>query len=214
VIEIGPGIGVLTKPLCDMCQQVVAVELDRRFVEVLASVAPSAKVVRADVLKADVGKILANMDEPRCIVSNMPYNITGPLLGKVCECRGLIRNAVLMMQKEVGERVLARAGTPERGALSVSMQLQFDIKKVCDARAGAFLPPPKVDSVVLDFTPKRSEYDVDLVLSVVRAGFTHPRKTLANNLSEKYDRRRIALAEHVRPHQLANEEWVSLAGRL
>ncbi len=190
------------------------VELDKRFVEVLGSVAPNARIVQADVLKTDVRGLLTGMGEPRCIVSNMPYNITGPLLGKVSECRGVFRNAVLMMQKEVGERVLAKAGSSERGALSVSMQLQFSIEKVCDAKAGAFLPPPKVDSIVLDFTPTDPDYDLDRVLKVVRAGFTQPRKTLANNLTEKYDRTKTGLAANIRPHQLTNEEWVSLAERL
>lgn len=214
MLEIGPGIGVLTKPLCEVCDNVVVVELDKRFVEVLGSVAPSARVIQADVLKTDIRSLIQEMPEPRCIVSNMPYNITGPLLGKVSECRGLFRNAVLMMQKEVGNRVLAKPGSSERGALSVSMQLQFKIEKVCDAKAGAFVPPPKVDSIVLDFTPTASGAELDKVLAVVRAGFTQPRKTLANNLAEKYDRTKIGLAGNIRPHQLTNAEWVALADRL
>ncbi len=214
MLEIGPGVGVLTKPLFEVCEDVVVVELDKRFVEVLGSVVPAAQIVQADALKTNLRELLTEMREPRCIVSNMPYNITGPLLGKVCECRGLFRNAVLMMQKEVGERVLAKPGSSARGALSVSMQLQFDIKKVCDAKAGAFLPPPKVDSIVLDFTPTVPEFDLDKVLRVVRTGFTQPRKTLANNLADKYDKTKIGLPVNIRPHQLTNAEWVALAERL
>ena len=153
----------MTAPLCDVAHDVVAVELDNRFAEVLSSVAPRARVIQQDVLKTDLLALLREMPEPRCIVSNMPYNITGPLLGKVTECSGLIRNAVLMMQKEVGERVLAPAGSSERGSLSVAMQLQFSIEKVCDAKAGAFLPSPRVDSIVLDLTPLETKCDLEKV---------------------------------------------------
>jgi len=221
VLEIGPGAGVLTAPLCDTAERVVAVELDRRMVGVLAEVAPLAEVVEADVLKTDVASILQRLPEPRCVVSNMPYNITGPLLGKVTECRRLFRNAVLMMQKEVGDRVLARAGSSERGSLSVCMQLQFAIEKVCDAPAGAFYPPPKVDSIVLEFVPIEQSFDVDRVIGVVRTGFTQPRKTLANNLSSRLAREKVEalltsmkLDVRVRPHQLTNEQWVALAESL
>lgn len=149
----------------------------------------------------------------------MPYNITGPLLGKFSECKGLYRNAVLMMQKEVGDRILAGPGKSERGSLSVSMQLQFKITKVCDAPAGAFLPPPKVDSVVLDFVPL--PFSDERVLEVVRTGFTQPRKTLANNLQalrvrEEIERaiQSLGLDLRVRPHQLTNEQWVELATKV
>jgi 16S rRNA (adenine1518-N6/adenine1519-N6)-dimethyltransferase len=214
VLEIGPGIGVLTTPLTGACPHVTAVELDPRFVEVLADVAPRASVVRQDALDTDFRALLSPMQPPRCIVSNMPYNITGPLLGKVAECRDLLRSAVLMMQKEVGNRVLAGPGTPDRGSLSVAMQLQFEMTKVCDAKAGAFLPPPKVDSVVLELIPRAEGASLDRVLRVVKAGFTQPRKTLANNLTKEFDRSRIGLPENVRPHQLSNEEWIALAERL
>jgi 16S rRNA (adenine1518-N6/adenine1519-N6)-dimethyltransferase len=212
VLEIGPGPGALTGPLSHAVKSLTVVELDRRFVDVLSELAPGAKIVQSDVLKTDVRALLLELPEPRSIVSNMPYNITGPLLGKVTESRDLFRNAVLMMQKEVGERVLAKPGTPQRGALSVAMQLQFAITKVCDAKAGAFNPPPKVDSIVLEFAP-RGQIDPKVV-AVVHTGFTQPRKTLANNLADKYDRTKIGLPANIRPHQLTNEQWMDLAGRL
>jgi 16S rRNA (adenine1518-N6/adenine1519-N6)-dimethyltransferase len=188
----------------------VAIELDERFVAVLKRVAPCAEVVRSDVLKTDIAAVLAGMDEPRCIVSNMPYNITGPLLGKVSECKSLIKSAVLMIQKEVGARVLAGPGTPDRGALSVSMQLQFSIYKVCDAKAGAFVPPPKVDSVVLEFVPRHEAHDLPKTLAVVKQGFRQPRKALTNNLPAA----KGLVPDKVRPHELTNEQWVELARKL
>jgi 16S rRNA (adenine1518-N6/adenine1519-N6)-dimethyltransferase len=221
VLEIGPGIGVLTVPLTNQARSLIAIELDKRLIEPLQSAVPGAEIVSADVLEVDLAAILKRLPEPRCIVSNMPYNITGPLLGRVAENHGLFRNAVLMMQKEVGERVLARACTPERGSLSVAMQLQFSIKKVCDAKAGAFHPPPKVDSIVLDFTPREHGPHLRRVLDVVKLGFKQPRKTLLNNIGEAHEKPRVkevieglGKEPNVRPHQLTNEEWVALAERL
>ena len=221
MLEIGPGIGVLTAPLTCQASSLIAIELDKRLIEPLQSAVPGAEIVSADVLEVDLAVILKRLPEPRCIVSNMPYNITGPLLGKVAENHVLIRNAVLMMQKEVGERVLAMASTPERGSLSVAMQLQFSIEKVCDAKAGAFHPPPKVDSIVLDFTPREHGPHLRRVLDVVKLGFKQPRKTLLNNLGEAHERPRVkevieglGKEPNVRPHQLTNEEWVALAERL
>jgi 16S rRNA (adenine1518-N6/adenine1519-N6)-dimethyltransferase len=221
VLEIGPGIGVLTAPLARQARELVAIELDKRLIGPLRTTVPMAEVMNADVLEADLAAILNRLPEPRCIVSNMPYNITGPLLGRVAENHRLFRNAVLMMQKEVGERVLAKASTPERGSLSVAMQLQFEVTKVCDAKAGEFYPPPKVDSIVLDFTPREQHPDTSRVLELVRTGFKQPRKTLLNNLLEVHDKSRVvgAIRElgmelNVRPHQLTNEDWIALAERL
>lgn len=214
VLEIGPGAGVLTFALSD--RKLIAVELDPRMIPLLKETAPSARIVEGDALKTDIKGLLRDLPEPRCVVSNMPYNITGPLLAKVTECKSLFRNAVLMMQREVGERILAQPGTPERGALSVSMQLSYAIRKVCDAPAGAFLPPPKVDSVVLDFLP--SVDPPERTIEVVRTGFAQPRKTLANNLLALATRNEIETAldqlkldHRIRPHQLTNDQWIALS---
>ena len=221
MLEIGPGIGVLTAPLSRQCESVLAVELDARMLGPLKRSAPSAEIVCADVLKTDLLALLQRLPEPRSLVSNMPYNITGPLLGKVAECRPLFRNAVLMMQKEVGERVLASAGSSERGSLSVVMQLQFKITKVCDANAHLFEPPPKVDSIVLEFTPLSSVPALESTLKAVKAGFVQPRKTLFNNLAKAFTKEAArgaieaeGLPHNVRPHQVTNEQWIALASRL
>ena len=221
MLEIGPGVGVLTVPLTNQASSLIAIELDKRLIEPLREKIPGAEIVSADVLEVDLAAILKRLPEPRCIVSNMPYNITGPLLGRVAENQGLFRNAVLMMQKEVGERVLAKACTSERGSLSVAMQLQFAIEKVCDAKAGAFHPPPKVDSIVLDFAPREHGPHLRRVLDAVKLGFKQPRKTLLNNLGEAHEKPKVkevieglGKEANVRPHQLTNEEWVALAERL
>ena len=224
MLEVGPGVGALTSALVKSASKVVAIELDERVLAALREVAPDAEVVQADVLKTDLSAILEALPEPRCLVSNMPYSITGPLLTKVAECKGRFRNAVLMIQKEVAQRVLAEAGDSKRGSLSVYLQLQFAITKVCDVPAAAFWPQPKVDSVVLNLVPRETGLD-DMqqgkLFKLVRTGFTQPRKTLVNNLAEDYGKQAVEQAldnlghkRNVRPHQIENKHWIALAEAL
>ncbi len=129
-----------------------------------------------------------------------------------------------MMQKEVGERVLAGEKTSARGSLSVYLQTQFDIRRIAVAPAGAFLPPPKVDSVVLVFVPRDTGMpleDEEWYFKLVRAGFTQPRKTLVNNLTAISGRERVGealeaveLGEKARPQELSLESWRRLAEAL
>src|SRR5690606_33809824 len=121
---------------------------------IAADRAPGVLIRHADALKVDWAEVLASLPQPCGIVSNMPYNITGPLLERVERQAGLIDRAVLMMQREVGAKILAAAGDRARGPISVILQARFEIDLVCRVPAGAFWPPPKVDSVVLEFRPK------------------------------------------------------------
>lgn len=217
ILEIGPGIGVLTKPLSELAERTVAIELDERVLPVVADYAPLAEIIHADALETDWREILSSLPHPAAIVSNMPYNISGPLLTRVASVKGQISRAVLMMQKEVGERVLAPPNDSARGSLSVFLQAQFEITKVCAVPPGSFMPPPKVDSVVLEFIPKpvpdRPEF-----FKFVRGGFQQPRKTLWNNVAsqgmtrDRFDHF-IEATGHpatVRPHQLTLEDWEML----
>lgn len=215
VLEIGPGPATLTPGLCEAVGQVVAVDVDARTVPILAEAAPCAEVLIADVLALDVRALLARLPSPRGIVSNMPYGITGPLLEVVFECADLVQKAVLMMQLEVAERVLARPGTSARGALSVVAQAWFETELVARVPAGAFSPPPKVESAVLELRP-RADRPSDGFRELVRQGFRQPRKTLAGNLGWPTEQAEIRLAEaglppKVRPHQLTGEQWQKLA---
>ncbi|MCX7801300.1 MAG: hypothetical protein N2109_13290, partial [Fimbriimonadales bacterium] len=177
---------------------------------------------RQDALQADWPGLLEALPKPRAIVSNLPYYITGALLQRVAECSCLIERAVLMMQREVAERVRAQPGDSERGSLSVHLQGRFRISKLADAPPGAFLPPPKVSSTVLAFEPRPDPLD-PRVEPLVRLGFSQPRKTLANNLASSGRWRRESVADAlsgaglpagVRPHQLAEGQWLALAARL
>lgn len=219
ILEVGPGPGVLTAQLC-LHAQVTAVEIDPIAVSALSESAPEAKVIPGDALKIDLDSLIQELPEPRAIVSNMPYNITGPLLTRFTEIRHRIELAVLMMQKEVGERVMAPSGNSDFGSLSVFLQSRFRISKVCDAPSGAFFPPPKVESVVLAFQPcGYIPVEIDRAhQQIVRLAFHQPRKTLANNLAGELGRdvvleqlAKLDLPAMIRPHQVSLDQYRELA---
>jgi len=220
VLEIGPGPGILTGPLSDHAS-VVALEVDARMPDLLAESAPAADIRLEDALKVDLGSILDGMPAPRAIVSNLPYYITGPLLERIAQARDRIQCATLMMQREVAQRILAKAGDSERGALSVVLQAQFEIALVCQVPAGAFLPPPKVDSTVLKLTPRIGSGDAAFS-RVVHFGFAQRRKTLANNLIAAYRLPRsevdsileeLGIKPSARAQELDEAAWQRLAER-
>jgi len=213
VLEIGPGPGVLTGPISEMVEKFIALEIDERIPALLAESAPEAEVRLRNALEAPLADVLSELPEPRGIVSNLPYYITGPLLGRIIEARSLWSRAVLMMQREVGVRILAPVGDRDRGALSVMVQARFEVAKVANVPPGAFLPPPKVDSVVLELTPKPEEFP-DKLFDFVHAGFSQPRKTLSNNLAAAGYRKDVVveagLESTIRPHQVELSAWSRL----
>lgn len=213
--EVGPGPGVLTHGLTRVLESVTAMEIDPVAVSALSESAPKAKVIHEDALRASLAEPLGQLPEPRILVSNMPYNITGPLLTRFAEHRHLYGKAVLMMQKEVGDRILAGKGDSDAGSLSIFLQSQFVISKVCAVPPGSFFPPPKVESIVLRFVPKETglgDAEADF-FKFVRKGFSMPRKTLYNNLRGILTEDRLTkagFATNVRPHQLGVEDWIHL----
>jgi 16S rRNA (adenine1518-N6/adenine1519-N6)-dimethyltransferase len=203
VLEVGPGMGALTRRLALEVERVVAVELDRRMVahlkEELAD-ASTLEVVAADILKVDLPKILTERHAGLWkVVANLPYNISSQVLFRFLEERHLFSLLLLMLQKEVGDRLVAAPATGEYGILSVLFQMHFQIRREILVRPGAFRPIPKVDSVVLSFRPlpaPREEIgDPHLFKAVVKAAFSQRRKTLHNCLKG------IA---GLPPHQVAN----------
>ena len=222
VCEIGPGPGVLTSLISEKVEKMIALELDERMIEALKSSAPKVDVRQIDALAVDLVSVLNELPEPRAIVSNLPYYITGPLLTKIAEANSAFSVAVLMMQKEVAQRISAKAGNSDRGSLSVYLQSQFEITTIAQVPAADFVPPPKVDSTVLKFVSRPIDLDPTLrqaFFKLVRAGFTQPRKTLANNLMATYRIPRetfteliekVGLDEKIRPHDLTIEQWVAV----
>jgi 16S rRNA (adenine1518-N6/adenine1519-N6)-dimethyltransferase len=218
LLEIGPGPGVLTQPLSERAERMIALEVDSIAVRALAESAPRAEVRHQDALSSDLRAIFAELPSPRALVSNMPYNLTGPLFGVFAAARGAYDRAVLMMQREVGEKAMARAGSPEYGGLSVFLQAQFAIRRVTTVPPGAFFPPPKVESVVLRLDPLPASPNEEFFFALVREGFAQPRKTLANNLANRLAREDLSrwLSDRghkttARPHELDLEDWRALA---
>lgn len=201
VLEIGPGAGVLTVELAARAGQVIAVELDRGLLAVLEeTLAPfeNVRVVAADALKVPWEEILP-ADTGVKVAANIPYNITSPLLVRMLEKTPPFTSLTLMVQKEVADRLRARPGTPEYGALSVFAQFHAQVELVAVVPRGAFFPPPKVDSAVVLLTPYPTPPvevpSAEIFLAVSRAAFGQRRKTLGNALSAGLDLPRATVLE-------------------
>jgi 16S rRNA (adenine1518-N6/adenine1519-N6)-dimethyltransferase len=185
ILEIGPGLGALTRRLLANGLPVLAVEIDRDLGAVLQNRdEQNLEVVIGDVLRLDWAELLAN--PPYKLIANLPYNISSQILFKVLDHRKAFRRLVLMFQKEVGDRLLAEEGTRNYGILSALIQPWFEITRVVRVPPGAFHPPPKVDSVVLNLLPLSEPrlrlHDEFLYRKLVRGAFAQRRKTLRNSL--------------------------------
>jgi len=190
VLEVGPGRGALTRLLAERAAAVLAVELDRQLVPLLTAEfadRPSVEVLQSDILRLDVAALFAERGGGTWkVAANLPYNISSQVLFKFLDERRLFSRMVLMLQREVGERLLATPGGKEYGILSVLFPMFFTVRRECIVRPGAFFPPPKVDSMVLSFVPLEAPRfplsDEALFRRVVKASFGQRRKTLWNCL--------------------------------
>ena len=189
VVEIGAGLGALTVLLAGQARRVVALERDpalARFLqEEIFPESPGVEVRCQDVLKFDFLELSREIGRPLAVAGNLPYQITSPLLFKLMEEREAISRAVLMMQQEVGARLLAAPGTKDYGILSVLLRYHFAIRRLFSLGPANFFPPPQVDSVVLRLTPAAVSppaRDPLLLARVVKAAFGKRRKTLNNTL--------------------------------
>lgn len=196
VLEIGPGRGAITRPLAAQAGRLLAIEVDRDLAADLeAAQLPNVRVVTADILQVDLAPIVTEWlgrspapDNQIRIVGNLPYNISSPilfaLLGFAARTGGA-RDALLMLQKEVADRLVARVGTGAYGVLTVLTALHADVTRVLSLPPGAFRPPPKVHSAVVRLTfrpPAVSIADPAVFERMVRTMFTQRRKTVANAL--------------------------------
>ena len=196
VVEIGPGRGAITRPLAERCQRLLAIEVDRDLAADLdANKLANVTVVTGDVLSVDLVPILTEwLDAPpgpsnQCrVVGNLPYNISSPILFRLIELAGNtggVRDALLMLQKEVADRLIAKVGTGDYGVLTVLTTMHADVTRVLSLPPGAFRPPPKVHSAVvrLTFRPPQARIDdPDAFVRMVRTTFTQRRKTVGNAL--------------------------------
>lgn len=235
VLEIGPGTGILTRQLLPKAQAVVAVEIDRDLCALLAKKlgsTPNFLLLQGDFLTLDLASHLAafpQFQQPNKVVANIPYYITGPilekLLGTIAEpAASSFESIVLLVQKEIADRLCARAGSRAYGALSVRVQYLAECEFICDVPAKAFEPPPKVDSAVVRLRPRPTEppaQNPKQLASLVTMGFATKRKMLRNNLKSVVDRDRLTqLLEQLnvnpqaRAEDLSVAEWVALSNLL
>lgn len=187
VLEVGPGIGTLTQGLAQSGADVTAIELDRRLLDVLDTTLASydnVRIVHGDVLKLDVPTIMNH--KPFKVVANLPYYITTPIIMSLLESKLPIERLVVMVQKEVALRMVAKPGTKDYGALSVAVQYYTEPDIVLDVPPKSFLPAPAVTSsvirCVLRDKPPVDVIDEKLFFRVVKAGFAQRRKTFANTM--------------------------------
>jgi 16S rRNA (adenine1518-N6/adenine1519-N6)-dimethyltransferase len=188
VVEIGPGKGAVTRVLAPHAAHVLAVELDGELVARLRNEFPPDRVtiVLQDVLSFDFASAANPPGQRLAVVGNLPYYITSPILLKLAASHVALDRAVLMMQREVADRVVAKPGTRDYGVLSVTAQMYGPVEKLFTLPPGAFSPPPEVHSSVIRwrFAPRFTALGVDEArfLTFVRQAFAQKRKTLANNL--------------------------------
>lgn len=190
IIEIGPGTGALTAQLIERTGRLVAVEFDNKLTPLLTEQFagfPNFKLIMADALATDFCREILPATSAR-LVANLPYNISTAILQRLIEQRACLSEMVVMLQREVVERIMAPAGSSERGYLSVLVEAYCEMEKLFDVAPGAFRPPPKVWSSVmrLRFRPQMNTNvtDEEFLWKTVSAGFAQKRKTILNNLRQ------------------------------
>jgi 16S rRNA (adenine1518-N6/adenine1519-N6)-dimethyltransferase len=190
-LEIGPGPGILTTRLAPRVARLIAVEVDRDLAAELAPRLPAnAAIVAGDVLEVDLDAVIAagGRAESIRVAGNLPYNISSPILFRLLELesRRTVKDATLMLQREVADRIVARPGTPEYGVLSVLVQWRADVAKLLALPPGAFRPVPDVQSALVRLTfrpPAFALKDPGLFERMVRSMFTQRRKTVGNAIA-------------------------------
>ncbi|EGF13929.1 16S rRNA (adenine(1518)-N(6)/adenine(1519)-N(6))-dimethyltransferase RsmA [Streptococcus sanguinis] len=236
VIEIGPGIGALTEFLAESAAEVMAFEIDDRLVPILADTLrdfDNVTVVNQDILKVDLAQYIAefkNPDLPIKVVANLPYYITTPILMHLIESGIPFSEFVVMMQKEVADRISAQPNTKSYGSLSIAVQYYMTAKVAFIVPRTVFVPAPNVDSAILKMVrrdqPAVAVQDEKFFFKVSKASFVHRRKTLWNNLTSCFGKseetkdkltaalERAELSPSVRGEALSLEEFARLADAL
>lgn len=235
VLEIGPGTGILTQKLLPLVEALIAVEIDRDLCPLLIKKygkIDNFLLLQGDILELNLDTLLQEFpkfQKPNKVVANIPYNITGPILEKLLGKIGQpnpqpFDSIVLLLQKEVADRLYATSGTKAFGALSVRVQYLAQCALICHVPANAFFPPPKVDSAVVHIHPRPIDppvNDPQLLAKLVHHGFASKRKMLRNNLQGIIERDRLTqlleqlnLNPQSRAEDLSISEWVALTNLL
>jgi len=224
ILEIGPGTGVLTQEIAKKARKIIAVEKDPRMCEVLKEGLKDFKNV--EIINQDI----LNYSLPTTrykLIANLPFYITAPVIRKFLEVKYPPKEMILIIQKEVAQRICTKP--PKMSILAVSVQFYANVKIISYISKNSFWPKPKVDSALTKIVPKKKykDVDIDLFFKIVKAGFSHPRKQLANNLAKelatsppnelKLDKKEVnnlLLKNNIQPTQraetLAVQDWINL----
>ena len=224
VIEVGPGIGSLTSSLLEVAGHVTAVEVDRALVEVLKDLLqPEDKkfrLINADVMNLDVNELLVARNQSWNLVANLPYNISVPLICDFLERVPVITKMTVMVQREVAERLVAKAGEKAFGLPSLKVQYFAEVKKIADIPSSVFLPKPKVESSLVQIK-RREKYEVsanyELLFELVKRSFNQRRKMLRRSLKDIFDSNDFEFAgidPTDRAEDITLEEWGLLTDQL
>ena len=232
IIEIGPGLGTLTKELLDRAGKVICIELDKRMIEILNdrfSMYDNFKVLNDDVLKVNLKELIEKEKvKTTKIVANLPYYITTPIIMKLLEERLDIETITVMIQKEVADRLVTKPGTGDTGAITYAIHYYTNPKRVLEVPNTAFIPEPKVNSTVINLEvlkePKVAVKDEKKLFEVIKTAFMQKRKTLLNALanSNKYGSKEqicktlelLSIDNRVRPEKLTLEEFAKIADEI
>ena len=232
VLEIGTGIGVLTAELAKCADKVTAVEIDTRLLPILAETLEefdNVKIINEDVMKCDLHKLIKEEFDGLkvAVCANLPYYITSPIIMMLLENRLPIESITVMVQKEAAQRLCAKVGSRDAGAITVGVNYYGGVKKLFDVSRGSFMPAPNVDSAViridLNTEHRLDEESERFFFKVVKAGFEQRRKTLANSLASimgiPKDKvyaslKDMGLSETARIEQLDMEQLIDFSARL
>lgn len=233
VIEIGPGIGVLTKELAKSAGKVVAIELDERLKPVLEktlSEFENTKVIFGDIMKLDIAEIIQKEFAPFskvCVCANLPYYITSPIIMMLLESRLPLDSITVMVQKEAAERLTAKVGSRESGAVTVAVNYYASAQLLFEVNRGSFMPPPNVDSAVIKLNirkaPPINVNNEAAFFKFVKACFAQRRKTMVNTVTNtlhieksiiKDVLLRLDIPETVRSEQLTMQQLCDVSNAL
>lgn len=234
VLEIGPGIGTMTQVLCEQAKNVIAVEIDKRLIDVLTFTLrdyDNVTVINSDILKCNIEELCKQYSSNGRlkVVANLPYYITTPIIMELLEKNNnsVIESVTVMIQKEVAERLGAEPGNKDYGAITLSINYYSDANIVMTVPASCFMPRPNVDSAVIrmdiyDKPPVATKDEVKM-FKVIKAAFSQRRKTLVNSVSSSTDIAKetilkslneMGLSESVRGETLSLEQFAELSDRI
>lgn len=235
VLEIGPGFGTLTEELLMHAKKVVAVEIDKRLLDVLNYTLEDFDnfvLINEDVLKVDFDKLVEEEFEGHSfkILANLPYYITTPIITKLIEMKLPVESMTFMVQKEVAERLVAKPGNKQYGSITVFIDYYSHAQIVCKAPKSVFIPQPKIDSAVVrldlkDLRDQENQVDEKVLFKLVHAGFQQRRKNILNSMTSDpslgLDKKRLAailddlgISHNKRAEDLSLQDYINIANKL